>query len=327
VNDNANPTDYADRTWDPYQGRVQASPDLAQLRAPLWWTQPGRVRVLPDLFSAPDEIADRAFAVMALCPDSIFFLHTSWVEWMRHYFQNMERRGGALRATVEAVDAQFYLKYGDPQRNCARYARPERLEAGFRAIDHMWRGEPLPNVWLGARIKDQATADERIPLLLDTPAARRFVLAELGGPVDLTKIKWHPIYVQPNAVCRTGLKGWSLNNALQSRAADEWNPEKVGLDWLLVGGESRPSAQPCEVAWIRSLVEQARDASVPCFVEQLGSRVIATAPRAPEWPGNPPSTRVDQEGCPHIRRVHLIHSKGADPAEWPEDLRVREVPE
>lgn len=104
-------------------------------------------------------------------------------------------------------------------------------------------GHPIPNVWLGVSAEDQTRADERIPLLLDTPAAVRFVSAEpLLGKLDLFR------------------PGLSLGNH--------------GVNWVIVGGESGPGARPFDLAWARSIVAQCRSAGVPCFIKQLGSLVF-----------------------------------------------------
>lgn len=81
------------------------------------------------------------------------------------------------------------------------------------------------------------------------------------------------------------------------------------LDWVIAGGESGPGARPCNVAWIESLIDQCRGASVPCFVKQLGS-----CPVAAPVPGY--TTGL----------AKLKDKKGGDWEEWPEDLRVREFP-
>ena len=80
-----------------------------------------------------------------------------------------------------------------------------------------------------------------------------------------------------------------------------------GLRWIIVGGESGPEARRCNIQWIRTVVEQCAEIKLPCFVKQMGSRCY-------EQRGN--------------QRVHIHHDdpKGADPAEWPEDLRVRQFP-
>ena len=133
---------------------------------------------------------------------------------------------------------------------------------------------PLPNIWLGVSAEDQSTADERIPVLLDTPATIRFVSAEpLLGPIDLER---YP-----------------------------------SLDWVIAGGESGHGARPCNTAWIQSIIEQCRAAGTAVFVKQLGS--------APAYPREANGGRVGHY-------VGLHDRKGGDPAEWPDDLRVREWP-
>jgi len=78
---------------------------------------------------------------------------------------------------------------------------------------------------------------------------------------------------------------------------------------LIIGGESGHRARPCDVAWIRDLIEQGRAAGVSVFVKQLGA--------APSW---------DADGPGGTHAIDLLHHKGGDPSEWPEDLRVRETP-
>ena len=108
---------------------------------------------------------------------------------------------------------------------------------------------PLPNVWLGVSVEDQATADERIPLLLDTPAAVRFVSYEPAlGPVD-----WKPYFYRctcgqkPDCVC----KGLAFN-------------------WLIAGGESGPGARPAHPDWFRQARDQCVAAGVPFLFKQWG---------------------------------------------------------
>lgn len=120
--------------------------------------------------------------------------------------------------------------------------RPELTERDASFGDNT----PLAyNVWLGVSVENQATADERIPILLQTPAAVRFVSVE---PL-LEKIKLEGVEF-------AGLKG----NVLLS-----------GIHWIIVGGESGPGARPCNIGWIRSIIKQCKAAGVPVFVKQLGS--------------------------------------------------------
>ena len=100
-----------------------------------------------------------------------------------------------------------------------------------------WSGLPMPNVWLGVSAENQAMADLRIPLLLKTPAAARFISAEpLLGRID----------------------------------ADTW----LGLgliDWVIAGGESGPGARPMHPLWAQMLRDQCRNAGVPFFFKQWGA--------------------------------------------------------
>lgn len=76
-----------------------------------------------------------------------------------------------------------------------------------------------------------------------------------------------------------------------------------GVGWVIVGGESGPGARPFDVAWARSIVRQCQSANVPVFVKQLGAHVIQGGER-----------RIKKD------------KKGGDPVEWPEDLRIRQMP-
>ena len=96
-----------------------------------------------------------------------------------------------------------------------------------------------------------------------------------------------------------------------------------GIDWVIVGGESGPGARPCNLEWIRSIVRQCKDAGVPCFVKQVGSKPqcllsINAALELQAFSGRNPD---------RPESMKLKSSKGGDPAEWPEDLRVRQFPE
>lgn len=94
-----------------------------------------------------------------------------------------------------------------------------------------------------------------------------------------------------------------------------------GIGWVIVGGESGPGARPCSVDWIRSAVQQCQEAGVPVFVKQVGRRPVdntfLTEREIHRWPDNVPR---------HFFHPHLRDRKGADPAEWPEDLRVQQFP-
>ena len=101
-----------------------------------------------------------------------------------------------------------------------------------------------PNVWLGTSVEDQTRAAERIPLLLQTPAAVRFLSCEpLLGDICLSN--FNP---------RLG-PGYDFEG---------------GIHWVIAGGESGPHARPMDPAWARSLRDQCTAAGVPFFFKQWG---------------------------------------------------------
>lgn len=156
-------------------------------------------------------------------------------------------------------------------------------------------GTPPGNVWLGVTVEDQEQADKRIPLLLAHPAKERFLSCEpLLGSLDLT------YWLDEDA---NGFE-WRVGQALQ---------------WVIVGGESGPKARPFSLDWARSLVAQCRDAGVAPFVKQLGAR--------PESSSQDDKRHCGDTMLPSPFRMRLQDRAGADPSEWPEDLRVRKFPE
>jgi hypothetical protein len=172
-----------------------------------------------------------------------------------------------------------------------------------------WR-MPLPNVWLGVSVEDQATADERIPLLLSTPAAVRFVSYEPAlGPVDFTRWLHDSNCVAFN---EKELAGTAESACICSE------PREDRIDWIIVGGESGPGARPFDLAWARKTIDDCAAARVACFVKQLGAQPVQCRPTPPIRPGMP-------EGALEFS-VELCDRKGGDMSEWPEGLRCRQFP-
>ncbi|MEZ0366785.1 DUF5131 family protein [Mycobacterium sp. pUA109] len=199
---------------------VQLRPDKLDL--PLRWSRPRRIFVnsMSDLFHdavQSDYIAD-VFAIMAMAPQ-----HTFQVLTKRHARMQSLLKSAAFQSAV----SDAILAYDDGQ--------PVRV---FPGAD--W---PLPNVWLGVSTEDQKWADIRIPALLGTPAAVRWISAEpLLGPIDLAS-------------------GGYL-------APDEF--DRNGIDWVVVGGESGRGARPMHPEWARSLRDQCVAAGVPFLFKQWG---------------------------------------------------------
>jgi protein gp37 len=220
---------------------------------------------MSDLFheDVPDEFLDRVFAVMALAPQHLFMVLTKRPERMRAYFNDEH-----VWARIEVAARILY--------------RPQQI-AGKMLIG------PLRNLWLGVSVEDQQRADERVPLLLDTPAAVRFVSYE------------------------PALRAVDFRNFLYP-AVRQTEPNMPGvpipaLDWVIIGGESGPRARLFDLAWARRLIEHCREAGVSLFVKQLGLKTVENL--------HPPGI---------FRNIPHHNRHGSDLSEWPEDLRVREFP-
>jgi len=179
-----------------------------------------------------------------------------------------------------------------------------------------WMGAAEHWVWplwcaLGVSVEDQQRANERIPDLLATPAAMRF----MSGEPLLGTIKCFPdgAFTEKQRF-PAGFDIWTdakRDEWFKGTARATYMSRQTGIDWVIVGGESGPGARPCDVAWVRSIVAQCKAAGTKCFVKQLGAN-----PTGWKFPNLP-----DAEVAP------LRDRKGADASEWPEDLRVRELPE
>lgn len=148
--------------------------------------------------------------------------------------------------------------------------RPERMRLFCDA------NAVLRNVWLGVSVEDQRAADTRIPILLATPAARRWISAEpLLGPVDLRYLQPGDPPTEINALAGT-------HGVLRPHGG-----RCDRLDWVVVGGESGPGARPCDLVNVARIVEDCREFNVPVFVKQLGPSAWFRHPKGgdpTEWP-------------------------------------------
>lgn len=185
--------------------------------------------------------------------------------------------------------------------------RPYVAEAGAMNDYQLNRRE---NVWLIFSASDQPSLEAGLPHLL---ACNDFVpviglsLEPLLGPIDLSGVM-DPAgvdYVENIPACQTG-----------------GSP----LDWIIIGGESGPNARPCALEWIDDIRRQCAQSGVPCFVKQMGSNPVTE--NANIWNFVYPGKRIGSAwghgaaGC----HINLDDSKGGDPREWPEGLRVQEYP-
>lgn len=198
---------------------------------------------MSDLFheNVPDEWLDRIFAVMALCHWHVFQVLTKRPERMRSYLSS------------DALPARLVRAADGIAKSLGGRAMVQATQ-----IDDGMTGVTLPNVWLGVSVEHQDAADERIPLLLKTPAAVRFISAEpLLGPVSLEEL--------PSA---SGIGRYL--DALSNAGVDAGALIPSKLDWVICGGESGPGARPMHPDWARSLRDQCAAAGVPFFFKQWG---------------------------------------------------------
>ncbi len=231
---------------------------------PLRWRKPRRIFVnsMSDLFHErlTNEHIAAVFGVMAACPQHTFQCLTKRARRMRDWFAWADRHGDGydlmrfgpsalLTCAWEASTGDVWGDDDDGRCNPVVMDLPNAETFGT-----LW---PLPNVWLGVSVENQAAADERIPELLATPAAVRFLSCEpLLGEVDL-----HAIQI-PDA--ERGLRF----SALQRHHDDRFGGSDTIVDWVISGCESGPGARRCDVAWLRSLRDQCAAAGVPFWLKQ-----------------------------------------------------------
>jgi protein gp37 len=225
------PAQYA----EPFE-RVQLMPD--RLGMPLSWRNPRRVFVnsVSDLFhkDVPFSFVDRVVATMAQASRHTFQILTKRPERMQEYSAGL----AALSRQARGVRIARSMYADSPVLRHIKDDTPGGCD---------W---PLSNVWLGVSVENQTAADERIPLLLQTPAAVRFLSCEpLLGAVNLNG------FVSLNRKC---LNGAGLTPS---------------LDWVIVGGESgqrKQDVRPMHPDWARSLRDQCAATRVPFHFKQWG---------------------------------------------------------
>ena len=278
------------------------------LDQPLHWKKPRMVFVCAhaDLFheAVDDEWIDMVFAVMVMSNRHTFQVLTKRATRMRGYLSSTDTVG-RVASLVAELSTKLYGKSS---------TRIEHREDGMTGL-------VLRNVWLGVSVEDQANAERRIPLLLDTPAAVRWISAEpLLGPIDLTRLKTEELTWQD-----------ALNGRAHS-AQSTWRYEPK-LDWVVVGGESGRHARRMDLQWVRKVVGECQAAQVPVFVKQLGrypgeicKPVDATDLERANWKRNGWTHVISGEGEQWNRDLRLKDKKGSDPSEWPDDLQVQEYP-
>lgn len=261
--------EWTDRTWNPVTGctKVSAGCDHCyaetmherfngkgsfarvrhhseRLHLPQRWRKPARIFVnsMSDLFhdAIPASFIAEVWAVMATTP--------------RHTFQVLTKRHARMRSLLTSDD--FWALVAAAVRARGLTMPGHHVGGGFYVTERA-----LPNVWLGVSIENQQWADIRIPALLATPAAVRWVSAEpLLGPIDLKLVS------VSNDDCTCSGQPYGHERHCGVEPGEHW-----GIDWVVAGGESGTGARPADPQWFRTLRDECGYVRVPFLFKQWGA--------------------------------------------------------
>ena len=170
---------------------------------------------------------------------------------------------------------------------------PARVDSIQTAAELLVEVAHLENLWLGVSVENQEQARIRIPLLSSTnvPSVRFLSCEPLLGPLDL-------------------------------------DPYLHAIDWVIVGAESGPKRRELELPWIDDIRESCETYDTALFIKQLGKSLWIPNDTFERWPhfGEGLAVSDNQPRQGELCRVRLNARKGADPNEWPADLRIRQFP-
>lgn len=258
-----------------WTGKVMLLPP-EKLLTPLSWKKPERIFVnsMSDLFheDVPNEFIRRIFSIMG--------------EARHHQFMILTKRPKRMKEVITEIvrEGDFATLQGS-------------TEPPF----------PWPNVLLGVSVENQQAANERIPELLQTPAAIRFLSCEpLLGPVEILEELMQGVDPGKCGNCGkshgfTRCSNYGRVSKISERyRCHDFKRVDFAIDWVVVGGESGHKARPMELDWARSLRDQCQAAAVPFFMKQMGS-VFA-------------------------KENGFLDPKGCDWSEWNQEFKIREFP-
>lgn len=301
-------------------GRRDWSGDLKffedRLDQPLRWRRPRKIFVnsLSDLFHPGVSwyTLDRIFATMAQASRHTFIVLTKRPEFMRAYLTDE----------------------GTPHRIAGELVARGRSDTAFHVTKDLDLGDgvvsakrwPLPNVWMGVTVEDQKAADERVPLLLQTPAAVRFLSVEpMLGPVIFKKAIHYCITPGCTYEIMTDNPVGHCGTAFEHRdpaRASVYCPTcgylvkvRASIDWVICGGESGDKARPMHPDWARSLRDQSVAVGVPFFHKQNGEWIGWEHQLGPFWKSIR-GDEVDAHGWPDFNE---------DPPGWRDDYEDQVV--
>ncbi len=276
---------WTDESWNPITGCTKISPGCAncyaevitlkfnygpaflpgvteiklhddRMKKPTTWRKPRMIFVnsMSDMWhdEVPDAFLDTMFAIMSITPQHTYQILTKRPDRMYEYVTSKD----VSERVAELLTLAFVM-------NCGHSAESGLAASYQRTGAVPW---PLPNVWLGVSTENQYWADKRIPVLLRTPAAVRFISAEpLLKAIDL-KPAFDPFW-NVDDMTKTML-GQGLFNSDQADSM-----KRRTLDWVIVGGESGKGHRPMNVGWAKDIAGQCVAFGVPIFMKQdSGSR-------------------------------------------------------
>ena len=225
----------------------------SKLEEPFRYHKPSRIFIcsMGDLFheAVPFEFIKK---VIAICRAT---------QWHKHLILT-KRIDRALEffSTVNLKDCArlLYESDVDPYKHRRRYQPAIKWDY---SLGENW---PLSNVWLGVTAENQEQADKRIPILLQIPAAVRFVSIEpMLGPINLTHIPIWNAGALHKCDCLRGYGGWG-----------DFNRDQYKINWVIVGAESGPKKRYCNPNDMVKVAEQCREADVPVFVKQIHKKTM-----------------------------------------------------
>ncbi len=247
---------YAPTSWNPTVGCTPVSEGckncwamkLHNQRFEAYWRNVGS---LPEQYAEP-------FEKIQLLPERL----AQPLRWRKPHTVAVCFMGDLFH---EAVSDRFITQVLDAFEEAPQHTYlflTKRAERMRRLFTVWWRARtPAPNVWLGVTAENQRMADERIPLLLDTPAAHRWVSLEpLLGPVDLAHI---PLSTEVGIDTLRGL-GYHHEYGVGANRHER-------LDWIVAGGESGPGYRPMELDWAKDIADQCTAARVPFYMKQVAA--------------------------------------------------------
>jgi protein gp37 len=234
--------EWADATWNPVTGCTPVSPGCENCYAARM------AKRFPHLHSCagPD---DRPYFNRIVNHIGRLDIPSHWRKSKRIFVCSM---GDLFH---DKVNQNFRFEIYNVMRNCPQHTfmvltkRPENISSFYNHLEYECNLNPvLPNLWLGVTAENQEHADRRIPILLQIPAAKRFVSVEpMLEDIDLT---------------------YPLNGGPEQNGYGEWTQTFQPLDWVICGPETGPGARLMNIDWARSLLDQCVAARVPFFYKR-----------------------------------------------------------